>query len=366
MLRIADLKSEIANQLGVLEEQAKKAAEFTELKGKLKVLEVGLAKRQIRSLNEKKKTVEERINTLRGQMELGLDLTRQHEERRVAKKEELRSVDFEMETARLNMSQAKLSYEENKSLILLEKEKKHNLEERITEAESRLNELSMRLEMLTAKRREMEASYVSAGGSRSSLEKNLSRSEAALSGIEQGLTGLEGELDVLKSEILDNESSLSSLRNERVELESNLRLAGEETKHDEALIAKLGAEKVELEKRSGSLRSELGRIESILKNKSEQEVGFPEVIEDLNVTFSRGHGLAGALGAGMNVGIEIAYGGEVRINKVSLNDDVIFTDGVLSGGSLRDKIKGMLRKERELSVLIEEAKNKHDLEASSL
>ena len=100
MLRIADLKSEIANQLSTLEEQAKKAAQYTELKDKLKVLEVGLSKRQIKSINDRKASVTERMNALKSQMELGLNLTEQYENEKLAKKEILRSTNDDIEAVK--------------------------------------------------------------------------------------------------------------------------------------------------------------------------------------------------------------------------------------------------------------------------
>ena len=366
MLRIADLKSEISNQLGNLEEQARKAAEFMGLKEKLKVLEVGLAKRQIKSLNEKKNALNEKIDGLKSQMELGLNLTRQNEERRAAKKEELRSVNFEIESARLNMGQAKLSYEENKSLILLEKEKKRNLEERIAEAESQFSELSAKLDLLVKRKKELEGELASISGSRTALEATLLENERSLTELEGSIRELEEHINEIKSLILEKESSLSAHRNEKIELESNMRLATEETKHDDALITKLVSERNDLVKRTNDLKIELDRFDVTLNNKNEAVGGLPEMHEDLNVRFAKGYGIAEALGSDVNVNLEIAYGDDVKVNKVTMNDQVILSDGVLSGGTLRERVKNILRKEREIAVLIEQAKSKHDLEASSL
>ena len=366
MLRIADLKSEISNQLSVLEEQAKKAAQFKELKDRLKTLEVGLSKRQVSAINDRKKNIDEKINALRSQLELGLDMTRQHEAERAAKRESLRVLTGEIEGLRLSISQSKLSYEENKSSILLENEKKRNLEERIEEAKTRLVEQSSKLESL----RNMEIEAAKAlGDSEKSLEtssKELAQAEASVNRTRNEYEVLEKELSELRSNILEKEGELSFERNKLIELDSNLRLAKEEARHDEEAINKLTAEEKALSEKLENLRSLSASIEGRLQNNS-GHADAPTSTETLKISFGGIHGaVAGFIKDNAEIEAELAYGQDVDVKKVTLNGELIFTGGSLTGGSIKEKVRSVIEKERKIETLIEQAKIKQETESNGL
>ncbi len=366
MLRIADLKSEISNQLSVLEDQAKKAAQFKELKDRLKMLDVGLSKRQISALNDRKKNIDEKINALRSQLELGLDMTRQHEAERAAKKESLRALNGEIEGLSLSISQSKLSYEENKSSILLENEKKRNLEERIEEAKTRLIEQSSKLASL----KNMEKDAAKAlNDSEKSLElssKELAQAEEAVNRAKNDHENLEKELFDLKVAILDKEGELSLERNKLIELDGNLRLAKEEARRDEGSITKLASEEKGLSEKLEHLRSLSTSLEGRLQN----DVGHADVltsIETVKIAFGGIHGaVAGLIKDNAEIEAELAYGPDINVNKVMLNGDLIFSNGSLTGGSIKEKIKAVMEKERKIETLIEQAKVNHESEAKVL
>lgn len=362
MLRIADLKSEISNQLSALEEQAKKAAQFKELKERLKILETGLSKRQITGITEKKKTVDERISALKSQMELGLNLTQQYENERASKREALRSLSGEIEGLRLSISQAKLSYEENKSSILLEKEKKRNLEERIAEARVHFDEMSSKLVSLKNREKEIEGELASSQNSLKQASAELSRSEESVSRVRNAQEKLEADVSELKATILEKEGALSNERNRLIELESNLRLAKEELRHDEELIGKTAKEKQDLEEKLVQLKGISDSLDGKLKDSS-ASAQLQSSSETLKASFARVHGLAAGLADKRNaheISMELIYGADIRIKSVSLNNELILSDGTISGGSLKEKIGEVIAKQREIETLIEQAKVKHE------
>ncbi len=368
MLRIADLKSEISNQLSVLEEQAKKAAQFKELKDKLKTLEVGLSKRQISAITEKKKVIDEKISFLRSQMEAGLSLTQQYESEKSSKKEALRVLTGEIEGLRLSMSQAKLSYEENKSSILLENEKKRNLEERIADAKSQLIDHSSKIASLKNREKEVEEEL-------SSLQKTVKRSseeqmeaEASVTRARSEQEKLEKEALDLKAGILEKEGALSLERNKLIELESNLRLAKEESRHDQELIEKLTRQSRELSEKLEQLKSVSSSLDSRLKNNLIKTDAFPVSTETLKISFNGIHGPASRLvkADACEIGAELDLGADVKIRRVSLNGDLIFSGGTLTGGSIMEKVKNALAKEREIETLIEQAKVNHESQSNDL
>jgi chromosome segregation protein len=355
MLRIADLKSEIANQLATLEEQSKKASQFKELKEKLKTLEVGLSKKQIKNITEKKKTVDEKIASLRSQMELGLNLTKQHEDRRLLKKEEYRALNDEIEGLRLSISAAKLSYEENKSSILLEKEKKRNLEERIEEAQSHASELAAKLKLLDEKAKELEAEFRSASELKSKLESELVKLEQNANRLLLEQEKIDSVVNDLKITILEKESDLSNERNEMIELGGNLRHAKEEARHDEDFVGKLENERNDLIKKSGELKALLDTLGGRLNKKEGDKATQPSSAETLEALFKEGP-----------VKLELLYGADIRISSVKLNSKLILSDGKITGGSLREKVSGIFEKEKEITTLIEHAKATQEAESVAL
>ncbi|MFH1709938.1 MAG: AAA family ATPase [bacterium] len=368
MLRIADLKSEISNQLSVLEEQSKKAAQFKELKEKLKVLEVGLSKRQLTNITEKKRVIDEKISALKSQMELGLNMTQQYEAEKALKKETLRSLQEEIEGLRLSVSQAKLLYEENKSSILLENEKKRNLEERIAEAKARFDELSLKLVSLKNKEKELEQELVSSQDTLKHASEELARSEESVGRVRIEQEKLEGNASELKSAILEKEGALSHERNRFIELESNLRLAKEELRHDEELIKKLTKEKQELSEKLEQLNVRSSSLDSKLKS-SESNIEFTASTETLKASFCGAHGLAAKLasdGKAYEIGMELIYGPDIKIKNVTLNDELILSDGTISGGTLKEKVSQVIAKEREIETVIEQAKVNHEAQSKDL
>jgi chromosome segregation protein len=366
MLRIADLKSEIANQLSVLEEQSKKAAQFKELKEKLKVLEVGLSKRQLSNINEKKKVVDERTSALRSQMELGLNLTQQYEAERASKREALRALDGEIEGLRLLISQSKLTYEENKSSILLENEKKRNLEERINEAKAHFIELTSKLASLKNREKDIEKELASSMDSLKQAADELLRSEESANRSRNEQEKLENDVFELKSAILEKEGALSQERNSLIELESNMRLAKEELRHDKELIDKLTKEKEALSEKLGQLKVLSSSIDGRLKNNGNE---YPASSETLECSFSGIHGLAAKLAndsKAYSIGMELVYGPDIKVTKVTLNNELILSDGMISGGSLKDKVGQAIVKQREIETLIEQAKVDQEAQSSDL
>ena len=369
MLRIADLKSEISNQLTVLEEQAKKASEFKDIKEKLKVLEVGLAKRQVNGIMEKKKAVDERIAALKSQMELGLNLTQQMEDEKNARKEALRSLNGEIEGLRLSISQAKLSFEENKSSILLEKEKQKNLEERIAEAKLQHDNFSLRIVSLKEKEKQLAAEHASSLKLQEKAAGELRNAEEKFLSIKNSQEALDGELNELKSTILEKEGTLSGERNRLIELESNLRLAKEEARHDETLIERLEKEKAELTAKIAQLKSEATDLDGKLKNKEDLMSRLGDATaETLQASFAGIHGaLAKVLGSSKaDVGMEISYGAEIKIKKITLNNEMILSDGTVTGGTLKEKVRNAIAKEREIETLIAQAKVNHDAQSKDV
>ncbi|OGC33866.1 hypothetical protein A2311_02795 [candidate division WOR-1 bacterium RIFOXYB2_FULL_48_7] len=107
ILRINDLRTEVGEHIVVLEEQAKKAAAYLEIQAQVKELEIGLSKKLIAALLEKK-----------GKLETDLALARQAS---VEKQSRAKEIEAELQAQREHLRQHELTIEEE--LVKLDNEK---------------------------------------------------------------------------------------------------------------------------------------------------------------------------------------------------------------------------------------------------
>jgi chromosome segregation protein len=116
LLRIFDLKSEMSGQLTALEEQARRAIEYKELMERVRNLETGIYKKQVRSMLEKKENYQKRIGELKS-------VTAQVEEKEKERGQELLRLEREIEETRQRIEELKEKLEEEKSTHLIERER---------------------------------------------------------------------------------------------------------------------------------------------------------------------------------------------------------------------------------------------------
>lgn len=123
LLRISDLKNEISENLGVLEQQAQAAEEYTKLKDKLRELDLGIAKKQVGSLLEK-------AGQLKAEIDKFKENRAEHEKQQKiveAEKQELRekarALDIELENAFTELENIKEKMENERSSFLIEQQR---------------------------------------------------------------------------------------------------------------------------------------------------------------------------------------------------------------------------------------------------
>jgi len=131
LLRINDLRGEIKENIASLEIQAAKAKEYKEIKESLKILEIGLSKKQVKYLSEKKDAYLVRIEELRNKTMGVEEGTLREEEEKNALKNLLKELESSMEEIRLKMDMTRKNIEDSRSGLSVGNERLAQLSERI-------------------------------------------------------------------------------------------------------------------------------------------------------------------------------------------------------------------------------------------
>lgn len=171
LLRIADLKNEIGENLNVLEEQSRAAQEYTGLKNKLKELELGIAKKQTQALLDKRAVLLEEISAFQKGREERDKETKVVDAEKHSLREKIKGSDVELENSFTALEDLKEKIENERSslaieqqrIIFEEKNKLRDLKEserfllfETNQIRSAQNALSARLEDLRKKTEQVE------------------------------------------------------------------------------------------------------------------------------------------------------------------------------------------------------------------
>lgn len=156
LLRISDLLVEVGEQLLTLEVQARKAAEYNEIQGRLRELELSLLKRQLSSLLEKKKQNEQRLGVLREQA-LNVEERRQAAlDRRLQLLSKLKALEAEQEAQLGKIEQVKQKLEGERASQIIERERARFAErDKIRELSQEERFISFEILKLTEEKRQL-------------------------------------------------------------------------------------------------------------------------------------------------------------------------------------------------------------------
>ncbi len=123
LLRISDLKNEISENLGVLEQQSLAAQEYTKLKDKLKELDLGIAKKQVSSLLEKATLLKTEIDKFKENKAEHEKQQKIVEAEKQALREKARALDIELENAFTELENIKEKMENERSSFIIEQQR---------------------------------------------------------------------------------------------------------------------------------------------------------------------------------------------------------------------------------------------------
>ncbi len=247
LLRVNDLRGEIKDVIANLASQAEKAREYTSLKEELKNIEIGLSKRVLKSLKERKDNCLARIAELESKSSGAMSDVEKDEKERVRLKDRIRSIDSSMDEIRDRSSRLREKMEEAKSTIATNKERSLQLEERIValknEAASIEDGISQKKPRLEEKEAILAALTEDYGASRRILEEAEKNFSAISSKIEESI----GFWNSLKNPVVEKEMELSSKKHAISELELELKFARESLEQDTSFAENLSGLKNDIE-----------------------------------------------------------------------------------------------------------------------
>lgn len=227
LLRVNDIRSEIKENLSLLENQAAKAREYKELKSGLKDIEIGLGKKQVGSLTEKRTAVLQRIEELKNRTQGAEQGVLQEEEERSRIKERVKNIEDSIEEARQRIAALKAGHESAKSSINVGNERVSQLGERIEQLKAEKEKLASLLQARTEKLREktflLEEFKSKYGEAQQYLDEAKKTFDELNSRIEESIKGW----DSLKNPIFEREMEMSSKKHSLAEIELTLKYAHE-------------------------------------------------------------------------------------------------------------------------------------------
>lgn len=281
LLRVNDIKGELSSQLSVLELQAAKAREYKDTKNRLKELEIGLCKKLLQSLNERKVSQTEKIQKLRDELALSQTQFLQIEDDRQKIKENLKAQEADIEAAILSIENKIASIEKARRDLEIEEEREKNLSEQLASYEKEAEDLGKQAAGYREKLSEKEKNKEEKSARLSAKEGALSETKEKLGGVLSFGEDLEKKIENAKSGVFQKEIALTEFNNKLIELEGSNRFAKEELRRDERQRGKLeqeiessGQALKEVEKRSSGEQAELARLTRLLEERSIERRGL--------------------------------------------------------------------------------------------
>lgn len=286
LLRISDLKEEIKNSLDVLEKQAESAIKYKNLREKLKLLEVGMAKKQLKNINEKREDVLKKIEELKSKTSGSLNFYLKEEEEAAELKNAIRGLDDKIELLRNEIDAAKTKSQESKTKISVENERIVQLEERLEilkiEKQKEGTALQSKKDKLDNKNNELRNYKEKNTESHGYLKLAQSALEEINNKISESITGWNS----LKNPIYERDMEVSSNKHSIAEIELTIKFKKETLSKDSAFldnlkglkedIAILENDVMALESVDEDLKKRISHRKSAIDEKIEIEIAFIE------------------------------------------------------------------------------------------
>lgn len=286
LLRINDLKEEIKTSLDILEKQAESAVKYKRLKDRLKALEVGLAKKQIKSINEKKDNILKKIEELKGKTAVSENFYLKEEEEASYLKKLIRSDESQIDLHRNEIESIKSEAQESKTKVSVENERVSQLKERLEilnlEKQKEESFRDLKKEKLSIKQRELSEFKEKHGQSQNYLELAQSTLEEINKKISESIAGWNS----LKNPIFERDKEISSKKHSIAEIELTIKFKKETLLKDSAFldnlkglkedIAILERDVISLEMVDEDLKKRISKRKSAIDEKITVEIAFIE------------------------------------------------------------------------------------------
>lgn len=305
LIRVADLCSEIKNQIAPLRTQAEKAEHYQKLKSELQKIEVNLLSAELLKINKKQEKNEEFLKSSRQKL-LEVDEKLKASEAEKSKLfQEAHLFEDKLNARRNEIVETRKEIEKNRAEQTINEERQNYLMERT-------GQLNQELELLQKENLEIEAELEKFGTFETGQNKELKTVEEELSKlrkVHQKLTKdyqvLVQEIDALNNSFFNAEREISQKKNLLITLDSNKKIitqeagrdlkffeeGGRKLKNTEEKILGLTREEVELKKKLATARVEGEKLKeelvAVLNERKQIEAGSQKIRDELSGLDSR-------------------------------------------------------------------------------
>jgi chromosome segregation ATPase len=173
ILRINDLKIEVSEHLLTLEEQSRKAREYLSLQTEIKEIEIGLSKKQITSLLERKAKIEAELAVARQASNAKIETEKKDEAELISLKENLRKKELEIDELLVKLDSEKdrlRDRELDRRFVAGELEREEKLSQELAGQKA---ELLRKIEELRAKEGNINSPHLSVGNYETLIKESV-------------------------------------------------------------------------------------------------------------------------------------------------------------------------------------------------
>ena len=341
ILRISDLKVEVGENLITLEEQAKKAREYLEIQGALKELDIGLSRRLLSQILEKKTKLSQELENIKKQSQFQKESEARDAQELQVLKDNYRKIEMEIDEMLIKLDEEKdrlrdieLDQRFVQSEVQREEASLKDLKGREGKIKEKINEIRMNLEQ---EQKGLELTDVPLAKSFEAILEQASRlidglaTILSLLGKEKNISLTLGhsaekeETYLLKLEMLEEEAVKVSGQREKVEFAlqayssqlENLRARIEGTKTKHTAAQELSRKKQEKER----VFQNIGVLEEKIKSEGMAERRSLTEESSIEISLAKLEGemsaLQGKLSLEYNLSVEEALASSHEISSVS-------------------------------------------------
>ncbi|MDR2430696.1 MAG: chromosome segregation protein SMC [Candidatus Margulisbacteria bacterium] len=268
LFRLSDIRAEIHQQLGPLEEQARAAQEYQVLKKDLAGLEVGLFRVKLGRIEDFKRELEQKIDAYQ-QVVSAADLSAQElADKKQAVRNKIVELDQQLSASDAALQEARRQKAESANKLDVAKERIGNHQQRLQAVEQEIIQLDKNKETLLSRQNEAGLELKAIERAVLELEDRLSRKNEETKNIFDRWQTVRREIEELENALAGFNNQLENKRSKLLGLESGEKVVSGDLKRLQDALAAGEREKAALGKHTGELNARKiyveARIEELL------------------------------------------------------------------------------------------------------
>jgi len=262
LTRLQDIRSEIHQQLGPLEEQARKAEEYKLSKEELGGMEVGLYKEKVVRLDNIKKDLTDKITQYTEVVQRSDESVEDIERKKQEFREKINELDGQIVSKQQEVNQTKVNVENTGGEIKVARERAEHLSHREIELKSEIEQLLSNKQELSAKLSTAEAEEKAGADAVVEMDKKVNSKDQEIERINSEWRRVNGELEDLKKELAEIDNRLENTKSKLLGLSSTEKYTSDDVKREEENKQRLYQEQKDIENKSKELNKRKEYIDS--------------------------------------------------------------------------------------------------------